>query len=840
MARSLQVRVIVLAALVAAGLLNVTTAASVGYQGTAVVLIEDDFDHGRATTRHFLRADVSGELLELAVTAAQAKRIHPGQKITVRGRRVGTRFEVDVDRDAIAVLAEPVATAAATTTRRVITLLVDITDGSGALHPVSATCDGAGQVSADYMFGSQSGRNVDGCYQDGSYGLLGFGGVQYPGTPRDVARVLINEPTQSLIGVCKFGEWASAADTAARQANIDLGLYQHRMYVLPKDVGCNWAGLAYVSCGDSCQAWVRAYSGLECGYPDTLAHELGHNLGLNHSRTDPSNDGISDCEYCDTSDIMGYATNSWRTFNAPHRYLMGWLPDSQVIDGSSGGTFTISALEVPNAPYPQAIRIVPPTGLPYWLSFRAAIGYDVQLFAEYRDRLQIHRADGKYSNMIKLLPDGVQFVDATLGMTFTQLSHTADSAIVRVRFGGVCEQRSPSLRLLPDKQYASAKQLPATRSYTLFLTNEDSTDCEPRAFPISSSVPAGWSGRPSVANPLAAPGATVDATVTVTAPQGAPQGGYVVGVTVLGRPDGSPIRQESVFQIDATAPVVTITTPAGGGKYLLNSDVRADYLCVDFETDVQSCAGTAAPGTRIATTTKGTKTFSVTATDHVGNASRTTVSYAVISSYGLSTNSLAFGNQALDVTTSSRTITLRNTAGVSVPIHGIVIAGTNLYQFAQTNDCPTELPIAGTCKIRVTFTPAGTGAKSARVSVNAGYAEVKRVELSGTGVRSTLSVNPTALSFGTVPANTVSPVQVVTITNTGLVVLPITSITIPGTAGPQFVATSKCPARLLVGKSCQVNVAFKPTAVGTKAATLRVVPGGGASVVSVALSGSGN
>ena len=115
-----------------------------------------------------------------------------------------------------------------------------------------------------------------------------------------------------------------------------------------------------------------------------------------------------------------------------------------------------------------------------------------------------------------------------------------------MRFGGICEERSPSLRLSPNRQYASAKQLPATRSYTLFLTNEDSTDCEPRAFPLTSRVTAGWSGKLSIANPTAAPGATVDATVAVTAPKGTPQGSYPVGMTV--RLGGE------AWRVDATMP----------------------------------------------------------------------------------------------------------------------------------------------------------------------------------------------------------------------------------------------------------------------------------------------
>jgi hypothetical protein len=179
---------------------------------------------------------------------------------------------------------------------------------------------------------------------------------------------------------------------------------------------------------------VRAYDHQVCGYPDSIAHELGHNVGLHHSRTDANNDGISDCEYCDESDVMGYANTYWRSFNAPHKDWMGWLPASGFADGSAGGTFTISALGMTDPPYPQVVKVVPAWGSPYWLSYRAAIGYDAGLpeWYGYFNRLQVHRADGWLSYLITQLGDGDTYVDQNLGLTVRQSGHTADSATVQV------------------------------------------------------------------------------------------------------------------------------------------------------------------------------------------------------------------------------------------------------------------------------------------------------------------------------------------------------------------------------------------------------------------------
>jgi hypothetical protein len=74
--------------------------------------------------------------------------------------------------------------------------------------------------------------NVDGCYQDSSFGLLGVGGASYPGTDVDVQRVTISDAVTS----CNYTSWGSKAD--AKAAN--LANYQHRVYVVPDDANCGW------------------------------------------------------------------------------------------------------------------------------------------------------------------------------------------------------------------------------------------------------------------------------------------------------------------------------------------------------------------------------------------------------------------------------------------------------------------------------------------------------------------------------------------------------------------------------------------------------------------------
>jgi hypothetical protein len=92
--------------------------------------------------------------------------------------------------------------------------------------------------------------------------------------------------------------------------------------------------------------------------------------------------------------------------------------------------------------------------------------------------------------------------------------------------------------------------------------------------------------------------------------------------------DGS--TKTAGFAIDATDPVVLMTTPPQGAVYNLGQSVKADYTCADSGSGVASCSGTPANGAPLDTSSVGTKTISVTATDAVGNTFELTRTYKVV------------------------------------------------------------------------------------------------------------------------------------------------------------------------------------------------------------------
>ena len=601
------------------------------YEGTVTVAVEDDFERGRATRRYFIDEQNLGRRFELKVSKAQGDKLKTGARIRVRGNAAGNALSADPAGDAVTVLAEPQA-AAPLTARKAVVLLVDIRDSSGVVQPVSANCDGGTAKSADIMFGSQTvNPNVDGCYKDSSFGALGFGGAVYPGGTPDVVRVTVNEAA-AIGGVCNYSAWGAAADKAA--TGVTLSNYQHRVYVLPSNAGCSWAGLAYVGCGSSCQAWVKAYSGQVCGYPDAYAHEIGHNLGMWHASTDTNNDGTLDCEYCDTSDFMGYATGSMRTLNSAHKLQMGWAGGTRLVDGSQGGTFTISSLALAAAGSPQVVKVRPSSGDPYYLSLRTGVGYDAAMpsAATYLGKLHLHRYSGSgNTRYITALGNGQSYSDAASGITIQQLSTTVDSATFQV--STTCAVQAPTVSISPASQGAGTKSA-ASRSYTVTVTNRDSASCTGGTFALAGGVPSPLSGSITPTSLTLAPGASGSATLTVTSAAGSAGGSYTVSAGTVGGA-GRTATANATYWIDGTVPNaptnlraslkssrVTLSWSAAsdtGGSGVARYEVRRNGTFAGSST---STTYSDSPGS-------GPFTYTVVAIDGAGNESSPSTAVSV-------------------------------------------------------------------------------------------------------------------------------------------------------------------------------------------------------------------
>ena len=97
--------------------------------------------------------------------------------------------------------------------------------------------------------------------------------------------------------------------------------------------------------------------------------------------------------------------------------------------------------------------------------------------------------------------------------------------------------------------------------------------------------------------------------------------------------------------------------------------------------------------------------------------------------------SLTFANQNVHTTSGSQAVTLSNTGNAPMTVSNISISGTNSSDFNTNNNCPTSVAANGSCTINVTFTPGGSGTRTATLTIaDTAPGGSQSVSLSGTGV----------------------------------------------------------------------------------------------------------
>jgi subtilase family serine protease len=208
--------------------------------------------------------------------------------------------------------------------------------------------------------------------------------------------------------------------------------------------------------------------------------------------------------------------------------------------------------------------------------------------------------------------------------------------------------------------------------------------------------------------------------------------------------------------------------------------------------------------------------------------------------------SLTFPTTAVGASSATQSITLKNTGGAALVLSKIVTGGSNPSSFVQTNSCGT-INVGASCTITVFFKPTAAGALSATLTFTDNAANSPQsVSLTGTGIVQipVASLSITALSFPVIAVSTsgvinYSPAQALTLTNSGNAPLALSSIALGGTNPTSFTQMNNCPASLAAAASCTALIRFAPTATGSKSATLVFTDNASPTSQTVALSGTG-
>ncbi|MDP3978196.1 MAG: Ig-like domain-containing protein [Pseudomonas sp.] len=354
--------------------------------------------------------------------------------------------------------------------------------------------------------------------------------------------------------VCDGFAIEKSAKSAAQAAGFNLANYERFVYIFPKNA-CGYSGMGQVGAVPS-STWINGSMILR-----TVAHEMGHNLGLHHAHAldcgDTTLGGTCTAqEYGDTLDIMGYSGTVGH-FNGFNKERLGWLASSNIINVASGGSFYLkpAATQTNSGKLLKIANGLDSSGAPNYIyvEYRQPLGFDAQL----TDRgvidttnvfkgVAVRQASPSNGNSGQLLDmtAGSNFVDmkdpaliggrsfSASGMTLSTQWTDASQALVSVDFGGgsdtsTCTRNAPSVSVSPGQSTWLAAG--SSYSYTVSVTNKDSSGCTSSSVSLSPVKPSGWTASLGSTSLNLAPGASASTTLKVTSPSSAADGFYNVG-----------------------------------------------------------------------------------------------------------------------------------------------------------------------------------------------------------------------------------------------------------------------------------------------------------------------
>jgi hypothetical protein len=203
----------------------------------------------------------------------------------------------------------------------------------------------------------------------------------------------------------------------------------------------------------------------------------------------------------------------------------------------------------------------------------------------------------------------------------------------------------------------------------------------------------------------------------------------------------------------------------------------------------------------------------------------------------IESGSMSFAPQPVGMQSPAKLEQLLQPGNTAITINTITPSG----DFQTDGGCVGYVLIPGNarCPFNVFFTPSQTGLRTGSLTISSSGG-TQYVTLTGTGTPAiNISISPSSLSFSTQELNSTSRNLNVTLTNTGSQTLNLSSITLSGANVGEFLVTNLCGSTIAVGSSCTVQVAFRPSAIGLRTASLNISDNADNSPQTVPLNGTG-
>jgi len=200
-------------------------------------------------------------------------------------------------------------------------------------------------------------------------------------------------------------------------------------------------------------------------------------------------------------------------------------------------------------------------------------------------------------------------------------------------------------------------------------------------------------------------------------------------------------------------------------------------------------------------------------------------------------NPLTFGLQLLRTTSAVKAIALTNTGTAKMFVNNVTVSGDFAIAY---NYCMNGVKPGTHCNVGISFKPVGGGNRVGKLTLTTTATNSPHlVDLVGTGTQVKLSAQ--SIAFPTQLVQTTSATKQVQFVNTGSTAVTINGIAVVGNFVLSTAPANPCPTTGSVspGHSCNVAVAFRPMAVGTKSGSVRITSSDPATPHIIKVSGTG-